>query len=169
MKNIGLVIGKKNSVGVPGKNTRIILGRPAAEYAFIAGTSAGLDKIYVSTDCDRIAEIGRKYDATIIDRPPELALPESLTEDVLTHAYEIIKEDLKIDEKINTISLLFSNNPAINVNLLKEAIGFLSHDIEFDSCFSVAKYDMFSPARARKILPNGEINSFVNLESLGVK
>ena len=96
---------KKNSVGVHGKNTRIILGRPAAEYAFIAGTSAGLDKIYVSTDCDKIAEIGRKYDATIIDRPPELALPESLTEDVLTHAYEIIKEDLNIDEKINTISL----------------------------------------------------------------
>ena len=79
-----------------------------------------------------------------------MALPESLTEDVLTHAYEIIKEDLNIDEKINTISLLFSNNPAINVKLLKEAIGFLSHDIEFDSCFSVAKYDMFSPARARK-------------------
>ena len=26
---------------------------------------------------------------------------------------------------------------------------------------------MFSPARARKILPNGEINPFVNLESLG--
>ena len=47
MKNIGLVIGK-NSVGVPVKNTRIILGRPAAEYAFFAGTSAGLDKIYVS-------------------------------------------------------------------------------------------------------------------------
>ena len=95
MKNIGLVIGKKNSVGVPGKNTRIILGRPAAEYAFIAGTSAGLDKIYVSTDCEKIAEIGRKYDAIIIDRPSELALPESLTEDVLTHAYEIIKKKLK--------------------------------------------------------------------------
>ena len=167
MKNIGLVIGKKNSIGGPGKNTRIILGRPAAEYAFIAGTSAGLDKIYVSTDCDKIAEIGRKYDAIIIDRPSELALPESLTEDVLTHAYEIIKKSLKIDEKINTISLLFSNNPAINVKLLKEAIDFLNHDSEFDSCFSVAKYDMFSPARARKILPNGEINPFVNLESLG--
>ena len=34
--HIGLVIGKKNSVGVPGKNTKIILGRPTAEYAFIA-------------------------------------------------------------------------------------------------------------------------------------
>ena len=42
--HIGLVIGKKNSVGVPGKNTKIILGRPTAEYAFIAAKYANLDK-----------------------------------------------------------------------------------------------------------------------------
>ena len=48
--HIGLVIGKKNSIGVPGKNTRLIIGRPAAEYAFIAGAAVELDKIYVSTD-----------------------------------------------------------------------------------------------------------------------
>ena len=52
--NIGLVTGKKNSVGIPGKNLRKILGRPSAEYAFIAAKYAKLDQIFVSTDCNKI-------------------------------------------------------------------------------------------------------------------
>ena len=92
--HIGLVIGKKNSVGVPGKNTKIILGRPTAEYAFIAGKSAKLDKIYVSTDSEEIAKIGENYSAIHIERPANLATPDSLTEDVLTHAYRYIIDDI---------------------------------------------------------------------------
>ena len=89
--NIGLVIGKKNSMGVPGKNVRMILGRPAAEYAFIAAKYSKMDKIYVSTDSLEIAEIGKKYNAIHIDRPEELATPDALTEDALLHAYNFIK------------------------------------------------------------------------------
>ncbi len=163
--HIGLVIGKKNSVGVPGKNLRMIVGRPAAEYAFIAGTAAGLDRIYVSTDSDEIADIGRKYGAIHINRPDELATPDSLTEDVLIHAYDFIKNENK-KSTIKTISLLFCNNPAINVELLKEAISFTESSDEYDSCFSVVKYDMFSPARARKISITGEMKPFVDLKYL---
>ena len=163
--HIGLVIGKKNSVGVPGKNLRMIVGRPAAEYAFIAGTAAGLDRIYVSTDSDEIADIGKKYSAIHINRPNELATPDSLTEDVLIHAYDFIKSEIK-NSTIKTISLLFCNNPAINVNLLKEAISFTESSDEYDSCFSVVKYDMFSPARARKISSTGEMQPFVDLKYL---
>ena len=163
--NIGLVIGKKNSMSVPNKNIRPIVGRPSAEYAFLAGKYAGLDAMFVSTDSPDIARIGDGYGATHIERPPELALPESLTEDALLHAYEHITKALD-GQEIATISLLFANNPAIDVKLLKEAIEFLNNDDEYDSCFSVAEYNMFSPARARKITEDGEIDSFVPLEHL---
>lgn len=163
--NIGLIIGKKNSTGVPGKNIRKIIGRPAAEYAFIAAKYSGIDKIYVSTDSNEIAKIGSKYGAIHINRPSELATPDALTEDALIHAYKFIKEDVG-NESIDTISLLFCNNPAINVDLLKEAIDFTTKTKEFDSCFSVAKYDMFSPARARKIDSKGEIKPFVDLKHI---
>lgn len=162
--NIALIIGKDKSTGVPGKNIRQILGRPAAEYAYIAAKYAKCDKIYVSTDSLKIAEIGKPYNAIHILRPEHMALPDSLTEDALLHAYEYIKRDIGSNNKIETISLLFCNNPAINVNLLKEAISFTSKTQEFDSCFSVAKYDMFSPARARKIDSNGEMHPFVDLK-----
>lgn len=162
--NIGLVIGKKHSAGFPGKNIMKILGRPAAEYAFIAARYSNIDKIYVSTDSDEIAFIGKKYGATLIKRPAELATTEALTEDVLVHAYDRIKNDPDVISSIKTISLLFCNNPAINVNLLIQAIEFLAQNDEYDSCFSVAKYDMFSPARARKIDENGAIKSFIDLK-----
>ena len=159
--NIALIIGKDKSMGVPGKNTRKIVGRPACEYAFIAAKYAKCDKIYVSTDSTTIADIGKQYGAIHIVRPAELATPDALTEDALLHAYNFIKNDLGNEVKINSISLLFANNPAINVDLLKEAIEFTSNTIEYDSCFSVAKYDMFSPARARKVDENGEIKPFI--------
>ena len=161
--NIALIIGKKNSVGVPGKNLRNILGRPSAEYAFIAAKFAKCDRTYVSTDSDKIASIGKSYNATHISRPSKLAKPDSLTEDVLLHAYQFIINDLDTNQKIDTISLLFCNNPAINVDLLKQAIKFTSSTVEFDSCFSVAKYDMFSISRARKLNEKGQILSFIDL------
>jgi CMP-N-acetylneuraminic acid synthetase len=162
--NIGLVIGKKNSSGVPGKNVRPILGRPTAEYAFIAASAANIDKVYVSTDSDKIAQIGAKYGANHILRPDKLATRDALTEDVLTHAYEFIKDDLGSSQKLDTISLLFCNNPAIDVNILNEAIDFTTRTSEFDSCFSVGKYDMFSPSRARRLTPEGEMRPFVDLK-----
>jgi CMP-N-acetylneuraminic acid synthetase len=160
--NIGLVIGKKTSTGTPGKNTRLILGRPSAEYAFIAAKYSKIDRVFVSTDCPVISEIGKSYGADVIDRPSHLATPDSLTEDVLTHAYTHIKQSIGKDETINSISLLFANNPAIHVERLNEAIDKLSADEDADSCFSVSKYDMFSPVRARKV-ENGEIKPFVDL------
>ena len=70
--NIGLVIGKKNSVGIPGKNLKKILGRPSAEYAFIAAKYSRLDQIFVSTDCNKIIKIAKKYNSKIINRPKKL-------------------------------------------------------------------------------------------------
>ena len=165
--NIGLVIGKKNSTGVPGKNIRKLVGRPAAEYSFIAAKYASLDKVYVSTDCETIASIGEAYGAKHIIRPDHLATPDALTEDASTHAYEEILRDLssisKNRDNISSISLLFCNNPAIDVNLLRSAIDKLNKDESIDSVVSVAKYDMFSPTRARKIVDD-KLDNFIDLK-----
>ena len=154
--NIALIIGKKKSTGIKGKNVRNILGRPSVEYAFIAAKYSVVDHIFVSTDCPKIKKIGKFYNATIIDRPTNLSQPSSLTEDVLIHALKFIKKKVK---KINTISLLMANNPAINVKLLNQAIKFLNKTKFYDSCFSVVKYNMFSPNRAKKVI-KGRIYEF---------
>ena len=158
-KIFALLIGKKKSTGFPGKKVMDINGIPSCEYGFQAAKRAGLKKIFVSTDCPVIAEIGSKYSAHHIKRPLNLATPESLTEDVLVHAY---KEILKLQKKPEIIVLLFANNPAISVDLISSGIKKLTDDNTYDSAFSVSKYNMFSPARARKIV-NEEINAFIPL------
>ena len=158
-KIFALLIGKKNSTGFPGKNVMDINGMPSCEYGFQAAKRIGIKNIFVSTDCPIISQIGTKYSANLIKRPSKLATPESLTEDVLTHAY---KEILKLKERPEIIVLLFANNPAISVDLILAGISKLSEDNTYDSAFSVSKYNMFSPARARKI-ENEKIQSFIPL------
>lgn len=159
-KIVSLLIGKANSKGMPGKNWMDVNGIPACEYGYIAGKSdPRIKNFYVSTDSNEIAEIGAKYKYKHIERPSNLALPESLTEDALVHAHLKIKEDVNYDIMV----LLFANNPAINRDLLKEAITKLENDKEADSVFSVCKYNMFSPTRARKI-KNGVIEPFIDLK-----
>ncbi len=154
-----LLIGKKNSTGFPGKNTMNINGMPSCEYGFQAAKKIGIKNIFVSTDCPTISEIGKRYSANIINRPANLATPESLTEDVLVHAYN---EIIKSGNKPEIIVLLFANNPAISLHLINEGIQKLIKDKTYDSAFSVCKYNMFSPARARKI-NDEKIEAFIPL------
>ena len=158
-KIFALLIGKKNSTGFPGKNVMDINGMPSCEYGFQIAKRMGIKNIFVSTDCPTIAKISSKYSAYHIKRPSKLATPESLTEDVLVHAY---KEILKLKQRPEIIVLLFANNPAISIDLVSDGIKKLSEDETYDSAFSVSKYNMFSPARARKI-DNAKIDSFIPL------
>ena len=162
---VALLIGKDKSTGVPGKNYRPILGRPMCEYGFMAANSLNISNIYVSTDSKIIAKVGSKYNAKLIDRPKELAQKESLTEDVLTHAAAAISNDLGYAPEI--VCLFFANNPAIDIKLVHEGIKIIKEDKTIDSAFSVCRYDMFSPTRARFINDEGIIGPAVPLDVFG--
>ena len=155
-----LLIGKKNSTGFPGKNVMDINGLPSCEYGFQAAKRLQINEIFVSTDCPIIAKIGKKYSAHHIERPQNLATPDALTEDVLTHAYQ---EIIKLNKKPDIIVLLFANNPAISISLVEKGIKKLLEDESYDSAFSVSKYNMFSPTRARKLVDD-TIQSFIPLD-----
>ena len=159
---VALQIGKEKSTGRPGKNYMKILGRQLNEYSLmVAKNCKEISKIYVSTDSDPIKKSAEKYDALVIDRPPELATPEALTEDALSHAYEYICED--INQKPEMVVLLLANAPMVDLKKLEEGIQILRNDSTLDACVSVAKYNMFSPIRA-KSMKNNIISPFVDLK-----
>ncbi len=158
MEWVALVIGKKNSTGVPGKNTREISGQPSVEYAFQAAAALGLEETFCSTDSPEIGAIAEAYGARVIQRPSHLALPDSLTEDVLIHAGDGISE--RLDFEPFGLVLMFANNPCISVDLVMSGIEALEEDSSLDSAFSVSRYDMFSPVRARRLSEAGVIEPF---------
>jgi len=158
---VGLQIGKETSTGRPGKNYMQLLGRQLNEYALMAAYHCkAIGKLYISTDSPSIKTSAQKFEASIIDRPAKLATPESLTEDVLVHAYEHITQDL--GEKPEMIVLLFANTPTLDHEMLAKGIEIMRADPSLDSCFSVAKYNMFSPTRAKKSI-DGILEPFVDL------
>jgi len=162
----GLIVGKHKSLGCPGKHLRPLLRRPLVEYPFLAASNSKLiEKIFVSTDSPDIKKIGEQYGAEFIERPPELATPDSILEDTLVHAYEAMN---KISgEPIDIVALIFGNAPMVLASKIDEGIELLQSKPEYDSVFSVAKFNMFSPARAHKVDDSGEVQNFVDLDQLG--
>jgi len=163
---VGLLIGKHKSMGCPGKHLRPILGRPLVEYSLIAAkNSKYIEKLFVSTDSPQIVRIAKAYGAEHIKRPAKLATPEALTEDALEHAYEEIEE--RLDQEIEIVVLLFANSPTIPPGLIDKGIRVLKKDKSLDSCFSVCKYNMWAPLRARRLTKKNLIKPYVPLKCFG--
>ena len=165
MKVIGLMIGKKISAGVPGKNISFVKGKRLCEYGILAGKgSKYIEKIYVSTDCPVIKETAQKYELEVIDRPSELQDPDTLTEDVLYHAHKIIK---KKEGNFNFYVLLYANAGFVNAAIIDNAIEELDKNSNYDSCVGTISADMFTPIRAKKINSKNELVPFIDLKHFG--
>ena len=164
-----LMLGREGSRGFPGKNTYPVLGRPMMAYPlFAAKDSKYIDEIYVSTDSERIKQISMQHGAKVIDRPPELSLPEALGEDAYVHGYQVIRDELaKVNEELEIVVLLFCNAPTVSGEIIDKGIETLRENPEFDSAVSTSIYNMWSPLRARKLNSEGALDPFVPFETFG--
>lgn len=165
MSVVALLIGRKGSTGLPGKNTRPVLGRPLVAYPLMAARdSLHVERTFVSTDCPDIASIAREHGAELIDRPPELCTPEALGEDAFRHGYEVIR-DSGVD--IEMVALLFANAPTVSGALIDRGVELLRADSTLDSAVTVSRYNMWSPLRARRLTAEGTLEPFVPFEVFG--
>ena len=93
---IALLIGREGSLGFPGKNIYPVMGKALMEYPLIAATQAKtIDRVYISTDSEKIKEIGTQYGAKIINRPAELCNSAALGENAFIHGFQAIKRELE--------------------------------------------------------------------------
>lgn len=164
---IALIMGRKGSKGFPGKNLYPILGHPMAYYPMKAAKDcAQIDKIYLSTDDERLMDIARQNNIDIIVRPPELCTDEALGEHVYVHAFKTARE-LNPDKTIELVVLLMCNAPTITHQTISEGINVLREHPEYDSAVTVSRYNMWSPLRARREGPDGLLQPFVPFETFG--
>jgi CMP-N-acetylneuraminic acid synthetase len=85
---LGIVPARGGSKGVPGKNARLLNGRPLIAYTAAAALGATtLSRVVLSTDDERIAEIGRRCGLEVpFMRPAALATDGTPTLPVVQHA-----------------------------------------------------------------------------------
>jgi hypothetical protein len=163
------MIGRKGSIGFPGKNIYPVLGRPLAAYPLLAAKdSTHIERIFVSTDSPELMTIAKEHGAELIERPPELASKEALGEDAFVHGYNEIKKRLrKKDLDIELVVLLFANGATLNKDLIDQGVDILRNDESFDSAVTTSVYNMWSPLRARKLDADGCLHPMVPFEAFG--
>ncbi len=163
---IAILLGRKGSTGLPGKNIMNILGRPACTYPMLAAHNSKYVKhTWVSTDDEKIASVALSLDMSVINRPPELCTNDSLFEDGLSHAIGRIRSEISSDPKY--IVILMCNAICIDSSLIDQAVEALESEPEAHSAVTVTKMNMYSPLRARKLDSDGYLKPFVPFEAIG--
>lgn len=160
-----LLIGRKGSTGWPGKNMSPILGRPLSLYPIMAlKNSKYIDKVYLSTDYNKLMKLAGENGVEIIERPEYLATKAALSEHAFLHGYNEIKK--RIGEELEFFIPAFCNSPTIDTKLMDKAIEILREDSEktIDSVVTVSLYNMYSALRAKKIVDD-RVVPFIPLDN----
>ena len=131
---LAIIPARGGSKGIPQKNVRLIAGKPLIAYSIEAGKNARMvSRVVVSTDDTEIAEVGKKYGAEIIMRPPELAEDKTPMDPVLRHVVEVLGREGYVPD---AVVLLQPTSPLRTAAHVDGAIEkFLGNDV--DSLISI--------------------------------
>ena len=137
MKILALIPARGGSKGVPGKNIKLLGGKPLLAYTSeIALQSKHLTTIIVSTEDDKIVEVAESLGIKVpFKRPAELAQDTTPTIDAIVHA---LKWYQKQNVFFDAVCLLQVTSPFRTIAFLDKAIEkFIEKDT--DSLVSVQR------------------------------
>ena len=87
MKAIAIIPARGGSKGLPRKNVRPLCGKPLIAWTIESAIAAdSVEQVVVSTDDPEIAQISRRFGASVIMRPREISGDRSPSEEALLHA-----------------------------------------------------------------------------------
>lgn len=111
MNILGVIPARAGSQGVPGKNIKLLGGVPLLGHTIQVAKQAGcLERLWVSTDDEKIAEVAKSFGVTVPWlRPKELATSEASMVDVLLHLLERFQKDE--DYKPDAVLILQPTSP----------------------------------------------------------
>ncbi|OGF82219.1 hypothetical protein A3B18_02780 [Candidatus Giovannonibacteria bacterium RIFCSPLOWO2_01_FULL_46_13] len=136
-KVIGIITARGGSKGVPGKNIKMVGGKPLIAWSIDAAKgSKYIDRVILSTDGEDIAKVGKDWGAEVpFMRPVEFA--QDLTPDppVFEHALSWLKENENYVPDI--VVHLRPTGPMRTSQELDESIELLGEHPEADSVRSL--------------------------------
>lgn len=161
-KILAIIPARSGSKGIIGKNIINLKGKPLIYHSINSGlNSKYINRVVVSTDCDKIATIAREFGADVpFLRPKELATDTSKTIDALIHCIEELK---KLGEEYDYVVLLQPTQPLRRYWHIDEAIELIIKNGE-DSLVSVSKVKEH-PILMRTINEKGYVNNLLNVSS----
>lgn len=93
MRVLGIITARGGSKGIPGKNLKLLGGRPLLDYTVEAATDTPLDRLIVSTDDRRIADAAKALGCEVpFMRPADLARDDTPHLPVIRHAVQWMRD-----------------------------------------------------------------------------
>jgi len=135
MKILGIIPARGGSKGIPGKNIKLLNGKPLLEYtAASAIASKSLTKVILSSDDPEIIKVAQKagIEAPFI-RPQNLGQDDTPSLDVIKHALDFFKSK---NEEFDAICLLQVTSPFRDEGIIDKAIKKFKNE-DLDSLISV--------------------------------
>ena len=121
MRILAIIPARGGSTGVPGKNIKLLYGKPLIEYTTeVALQSKLLTKVVVSSDDDKIIEVAKNTGVEVpFKRPSNLSKDATPTLPVIKHALAYYKN---IGEEFDAICLLQITSPLRSIETLNKGL-----------------------------------------------
>jgi len=141
---LGITPARGGSKGIPGKNIRMISGKPLIAWTIEAARQSNmLDRFVVSSDDDEIISIASRCGAEILRRPCELATDTASTLSVMQYVIENIPCDIVV--------LLQATSPIRRQGLIDECIReFMDNDYDSLATGFMCKYTEYGKNDLRR-------------------
>ena len=138
MKAVCIIPARGGSKRIPRKNIKDFLGKPIIAYSIEAALKSGLfDEVMVSTDDDEIADVARRYGASVpFMRSDATSNDFATTNEVIA---EVLDRYRDAGKEFDVICCLYSTAPFVTEDRLREALGELCKG-ECESVFTGVAY-----------------------------
>jgi CMP-N,N'-diacetyllegionaminic acid synthase len=161
---LGVVTARGGSKGIPGKNLKLLHGKPLIAYTIDAARQSGVfDRLILSTDDAAIADAARALGCDVpFMRPADLARDETPHLPVLQHAVAWLEEHEAY--RSDLVMILQPTSPIRQPHHIREAV-HLIEDAGADSVVSVTAVSAHNhPMRMLRVAADGAATLFVTGE-----
>lgn len=150
---VAIVPARAGSKGVTDKNIRVLAGKPLVAYSIMAARLArNIDRVIVSTDSERYADIAREYGAEVpFLRPRGISSDNSPDYEFIKHALDWLKENEGVQPKY--LVHLRPTTPLREVHYIESAVDAIRSQSDATALRSVhemseSAYKMFEIERS---------------------
>jgi CMP-N,N'-diacetyllegionaminic acid synthase len=166
VKRLGVVTARGGSKQIPGKNLKVLAGKPLLAYTIgAAQRSRVFDRLILSTDDEAIAACGRALGCDVpFMRPPELARDDTVHVDVMKHAVEWMRD--RAGYTPDLVMILQPTSPLRTPEDIRAAVDLIAAT-GADSVVSVCEVPAhYNPMRTLRLDARGGATLFVTGEAV---
>jgi len=142
MKTLAIIPARGGSKGIVGKNIKKICGKTLIEYSIDVSLKSNLiDQVVVSSDCDKILEVSRKFNVFCHKRDVKISQDKSPVSETIDSVL------MELETNYDLIILLQPTSPIRFANQIDDAISLIRKNNSANSLISVCEMDDVHPAR----------------------